>query len=90
LPDREDRHTEIMVDCYNDSKVLDAFDAYLSDAIDYPFEATLSNVVTTHERQFNPPSEPGARGSALRSLDSLDFILGQPVQSAPEGTGRAI
>jgi len=40
LPDREDRYTEIMVDCYNDSEVFGAFDAYLSDAIDYPFEAT--------------------------------------------------
>ncbi len=29
-----------MVDCYNASEVLGAFDAYLSDAIDYPFEAT--------------------------------------------------
>ena len=40
LADREDRYTEIMVDCYNDSEVFGAFDAYVSDAIDYPFEAT--------------------------------------------------
>jgi hypothetical protein len=50
LPNREDRYTEIMVDCYNDGEVFGAFDAYLSDAIDYPFEATW-RVEDSQDRQ---------------------------------------
>ncbi len=40
IPDQSERLQEVTVDCYGQSEELSAIEIYLTDAVQYPFEAT--------------------------------------------------
>src|SRR5688572_6892218 len=40
LPDRDQRLSEILVDCYGQSEELSSFEVYLTEALQFPFKAT--------------------------------------------------
>ena len=39
IPDRSERISEVTVDCYGQAEELAAFEVYLTDALQFPFEA---------------------------------------------------
>lgn len=48
ISDQKERLQEVIVDCYDQNEELSAMEVYLTDAIQYPFEAT-----------WKDPDEPG-------------------------------
>lgn len=40
LPDRDQRLSEILVDCYGQGEELSSFEVYLTEALQFPFKAT--------------------------------------------------
>jgi hypothetical protein len=61
LPDREERISEVTVDCYGQAEELSAFEVYFTDAMQFPFEAT-----------WRDPDEPGhSRKVKVLGVDSV-------------------
>jgi hypothetical protein len=62
IPDQPQRIEEITVDCYGQAEELYAFDAYFTDAMQFPFSAT-----------WRDPDEPGhAEPVTVLGLESVD------------------
>ena len=61
LPNREQRMSEVLVDCYGQGEELAAFEVYLTDALQFPFKAT-----------WRDPDQPGhAVRVTVRNVESV-------------------
>jgi hypothetical protein len=53
IPDREKRFEEIIVDCYDEYEVFNAFEVYLTDALRTPFAAIWGSPGTAQAEPVN-------------------------------------